>query len=96
MIHVQWTDIHRADIPDLRGSLSFFARRRLPGLTALSYIISLLPLRVGLWLGNEGSLAFAPFAVLILPIAFGLVCVMWLLLLVLLWTLRFILKRFSR
>ncbi|KAI0355362.1 GPI-inositol-deacylase [Trametes cingulata] len=85
-----------AAVPDVNSSLEFFARRRLPWLVPLSYFISLLPLRVGLWLGNGGSPAFAPLATILLPIAFGLVCVMWWLLLVLLWPLRLILKRFAR
>lgn len=90
------TNAHLAPIPDVHSSLSFFARRRLPWIMLLSYFVSLLPLRVGLWLGNRGNAAFAPFSALILPIAFGLVCVMWWLLLVLMWPLRLVLKRFGR
>lgn len=92
----QYIHAHLAPIPDVRSSLSYFARRRLPWMMLLSYFVSLLPLRVGLWLGNRGNAAFAPFSALILPIAFGLVCVMWWLLLVLMWPLRVVLKRFGR
>ncbi|KAI0371559.1 GPI-inositol-deacylase [Pilatotrama ljubarskyi] len=85
-----------AAIPDVRSSLEFFARRRLPWLVLSSYFVSLLPLRVGLWLGNGGTPAFAPLAMVLLPIAFGLVSIMWWLLLVLLWPLRLVLRRLAR
>ena len=86
----------QAPIPDVRSSLDFFARKRLSPLVLLSFFLSFLPLRVGLWLGNGGSAPFAPLATLLLPIAFGLVCVMWWLLLILLWPLQRVLRLFSR
>ncbi|KAI9000694.1 GPI-inositol-deacylase [Trametes punicea] len=85
-----------APIASVWASLQFFVRRRMPWLILLSFLISLLPLRVGLWLGNGGDIVFAPLAVLLLPITFGIVCVTWLLLLTLLWPLQQILKRFGR
>ncbi|TBU33000.1 PGAP1-domain-containing protein [Dichomitus squalens] len=83
-------------IPDVRSSLDFFARKRLPYLVIASYFISFIPLRVGIWLGNGGSPHFASLATLLLPITFGLVCVMWWLLLILLWPLQRVLKIFGR
>ncbi|KAI0638526.1 GPI-inositol-deacylase [Trametes polyzona] len=85
-----------AAVPDVRTSLEFFARKRLPWLVIASYFVSLLPLRVGLWLGNRGAPAFAPLAMILLPVSFGLVCVMWWLLRILLWPLQAVLKRFTR
>ena len=85
-----------APIPDVKSSLEFFARKRLPLLTVLSLFISVLPLRVGLWLGNSGAPVFAPLSVFLLIIAFGLVCAMWLLLVVLLWPIRRLIKLFGR
>ncbi len=61
-----------------------------------SYFVSLLPLRVSLWLGNGGNHYFAPLAMILLPITFGLVCVMWLLLRILLWPLQRLLKVLGR
>ena len=61
-----------------------------------SYFVSLLPLPVRLWLGNGGNHYFAPLALLLLPITFGLVCMMWLLLRILLWPLQYILRLSGR
>ncbi|KAI0650404.1 GPI-inositol-deacylase [Trametes meyenii] len=85
-----------APIPDVKSSLQFFARRRLPWLVPLSFVISLLPLRAGLWLGNRGDPAFAPLGAILLCIAFGFVCILWWLLVALLWPLQFVLRRFGR
>ncbi|KAH9943147.1 PGAP1-domain-containing protein [Epithele typhae] len=85
-----------AAIPDVNGSLEFFARRRLPALSALSLLVSLLPLRVGLWLGNAGEPSFALLSTLLLPISFGLVCIMWWLLRIILWPFQRILRVFPR
>ncbi|OSD04507.1 GPI-inositol-deacylase [Trametes coccinea BRFM310] len=83
-------------VPDVRSSLEFFARRRMPWLVALAYVVSLLPSRAGVWLGNRGDPMFAALAVLLLPIAFGLVCVSWWLLMALMWPLKSVLRRFGR
>ena len=85
-----------APIPDVKSSLDWFARERLPYLVIASYFTSLLPFRVGAWLGNGGSHHFAPLAMILLPIAFGLVCTMWWLLLLLLWPTQRVLKMFRR
>ncbi|KAI0677215.1 GPI-inositol-deacylase [Trametes maxima] len=85
-----------APIPDVKSSLEFFARKRLPWLVPLSFIVSLLPLRAGLWLGNRGNSAFALLAPILLCVAFGLVCVLWWLLIALLWPLQLILRQFGR
>ncbi|KAI0722323.1 PGAP1-domain-containing protein [Cerioporus squamosus] len=79
-------------IPVVQDALEFFARKRLPLLVVGSYFVSLLPLRVGLWLGNGGNHHFAPLAMILLPITFGLVCVMWWLLKFLLWPLQRLLR----
>ncbi|KAI9064870.1 GPI-inositol-deacylase [Trametes sanguinea] len=83
-------------VPDVRSSLELFVRRRMPWLVALAYAVSLLPLRAGVWLGNRGDPVFAPLAALLLPIAFGLVCVSWWLLLALIWPLKSVMRRFGR
>ncbi|KAI0329552.1 GPI-inositol-deacylase [Cubamyces sp. BRFM 1775] len=89
-----WGIVERgAPIPDVRRSLEFFMRKRMPWLMVGSYCISLLPLRVGVWLGNGGNPALAPLATILLPITFGLVCVLWWTLQFLMWPLRFVLGR---
>ncbi|RDX53754.1 PGAP1-domain-containing protein [Lentinus brumalis] len=92
MWDVQCIAANGAPIPDVQNALEFFARRRLPLMVMGSYFVSLLPLRVSLWLGNGGNHYFAPLAMILLPITFGLVCVMWLLLRILLWPLQRLLK----
>ncbi|KAI0751124.1 PGAP1-domain-containing protein [Daedaleopsis nitida] len=83
-------------IPDTKSSLDHFARRRLPWLSIASYFVSLLPLRPGLWLGNEGNPYYGPLAMILLPVAFGLVCVMWWLLVILLWPIQRVLGFLGR
>ena len=61
-----------------------------------SYFVSLLPLPVRLWLGNGGNHYFAPLAMILLPITFGLVCMMWWLLRILLWPLQYVLRLSDR
>ncbi|KAI0775903.1 GPI-inositol-deacylase [Trametes elegans] len=92
-----WSSVEGgAPVPDVRSSLELFAHKHLPWLLPISYLASFLPLPVGLWLGNTGRPAFAPLACILLLITFGLVCIMWLLLLALLWPFRIILTRFAR
>ncbi|KAH9899517.1 GPI-inositol-deacylase [Cubamyces lactineus] len=91
-----WGIVERgAPIPDVNSSLQFFMRKRMPWLMIGSYCISLVPSRVGIWLGNGGNAALAPLAMILLPITFGLVCVLWWALQILLWPLRLVLGRFG-
>ncbi|KAH9855008.1 GPI-inositol-deacylase [Lenzites betulinus] len=87
---------NEAPFPAVGAALEFFARRRLPWLTLVSYLVSLLPLRVGLWLGNNGNAAFAPLAIILLPIAFGLVVIVWWVLRVSMWPLQWAIARGTR
>ncbi|KAJ8487535.1 hypothetical protein ONZ51_g4096 [Trametes cubensis] len=91
-----WGVVERgALIPDVKTSLEFFVRKRMPWLMIGSYCVSLLPLRVGVWLGNGGSPVFATLAVILFPITFGLVCVLWWILRILMWPFKLVMKRFG-
>ncbi|KAH9948731.1 GPI-inositol-deacylase [Amylocystis lapponica] len=59
--------------PSVSAALTYFTLRTLPVLLPLSFIISLLPLPAGLWLGNRGEALFAVLAPLLLLVATGAV-----------------------
>lgn len=82
-------------VPSVGASLATFVRRRLPILLVLSTIMSLLPLPTDMWLGNNGEWTLAAIAPTLLFAITGLVAVSWLVILVMMWPLRILSKRFA-
>ncbi|KAH0587945.1 hypothetical protein H2248_006694 [Termitomyces sp. 'cryptogamus'] len=74
-----------AAMPSVGDSLSHYGRHTLTRLLFVSLVVALLPLPTCVYLGTGGDLYFAVIAPLVLLIASGLVCVIWGLLVVLMW-----------
>ena len=73
-------------------ALSNFVKHRLVLFAGLSVFISVLPLHVGVWLGNRGQPMFALLAPFLLLIVTGLVAVSWWILKVCIWTWRVVMR----
>ncbi|KZT71514.1 PGAP1-domain-containing protein [Daedalea quercina L-15889] len=64
-------------VPAVSQSLSYFATRLLLKMLALAFVVSLLPLPTGMWLGNVGAPVLVGLAPMLLLVAVGLACVSW-------------------
>ncbi|KAF9268404.1 PGAP1-domain-containing protein [Marasmius fiardii PR-910] len=87
---------HGAAIPTVYQSLRWFGRRTYPKLMVASFLVSVLPVSVEYYLGNSGTLVFAPIAPLLLTVATGLVYVSWALLNVIMWPVEKVGRLFFR
>ncbi|KAG6813426.1 hypothetical protein H0H92_011123 [Tricholoma furcatifolium] len=72
-------------MPSVGESLSYYGRHTLKPLLLASFAVALLPLPVSLYTGTVGNPYFAAIAPLLLLIASGLVCVIWGVLILLVW-----------
>lgn len=80
-------------VPSVEASLITFVRGRLLVLMGHTCMVSLLPLPVGMWLGNRGEWILAPIAPLLLVTATGLVAVIWGAVITLMWPLKALTRR---
>ena len=81
-------------VPSVEASLTTFVRGRLPLLVACTLLVSLLPLPVGMWLGSRGEWILAPIAPLLLVTVTGLVAIIWAAVVMLMWPLKALARRF--
>ncbi|KAG6841827.1 hypothetical protein C0991_006234 [Blastosporella zonata] len=74
-----------AVMPSVGDSLKQYGRHTFKRLLLASFVVAVLPLPVSLYLGTGGDIHFAAIAPLLLLIASGLVCVVWFVLVCLMW-----------
>ncbi|EMD40411.1 hypothetical protein CERSUDRAFT_102812 [Gelatoporia subvermispora B] len=95
---IVWDALSRskdAATPSVSASLSRFASYLLPRLIPLSFALSLVPLPIGLYLGNSGEPLLSPLAPLLLLVVSGLVSLSWGVLAFSMWCARQFLKLFG-
>ena len=96
LLHDAWRSAETVgSMPSVTSSLATFVRRRLPVTVVATFVTSLVPLPLDMWLGNRGELFFAGIAPLAVLIVTGLVTVSWCVLLSLMLPLKMLAKRFS-
>ncbi|KAG1905635.1 PGAP1-like protein-domain-containing protein [Suillus fuscotomentosus] len=89
MFHA-WRESGKGSMPNVSQSLVAFICHLLPKLLVASFVVALLPLSPGYYLGTRGEPFLAFLAPVLLVVATGLVCVSWWLVLLLMWPLRFL------
>ncbi|KAG2134442.1 PGAP1-like protein-domain-containing protein [Suillus bovinus] len=89
MFHA-WRESGKGSMPSVSQSLVAFIRHLLPKSLAASFVVALLPLSPGYYLGTRGEPFLGLLAPVLLVVATGLVCASWWLILLLMWPLRFI------
>ncbi|KAG2157116.1 PGAP1-like protein-domain-containing protein [Suillus clintonianus] len=87
MFHA-WRESGKGSMPSVQQSLVTFICRPMPKLLVASFVVALLPLSPGYYLGTRGESFLGFLAPVLLVVATGLVCVSWWFILLLMWPLR--------